>query len=124
MASKYITVDLDWPTVYEIVRSWHRVRRVAGTPVGRVSASGHGIHIKSDTMPMYPVPEHARERRHCGDDSNRIYGDRTDNREANQVLFDHKAGSDAGPWVETLDRLVAEYRRSCNKTPTQHALRL
>jgi len=116
----YITIDLDWPSKLYISMCWHRVEGMGYNPEGRVSSSGHGVHIRSSETPAYPIEINESERRYCGDDPKRIAGDIDDDLNSNQVLWDEKNGSEAGPWTDSLDELIARYTISVNMTPTQH----
>lgn len=119
----YITVDLDWPSKLMVRRTWYRVETLGYEPEGRVSASGHGVHIKSKTKPMLPIEINEKERRYANDDKERIHGDKTNRLPNNQVLWDKKGGREAGPWTDELDVLVGRYQRSCELTPTEHRLK-
>jgi len=119
----YITVDLDWPSKLSIRRTWYRVETLGYEPQGRVSASGHGVHIKSKARPTIPIEINEKERRYAVDDKNRIKGDKENELSSNQVLWDKKGDKEAGPWTDDLDVLVGRYQRSCKLTPTQHRLK-
>ena len=116
----YITVDLDWPEKLAVRASWHRLERLGYNPEGRVSASGHGVHIRSKGRPEIPIEVNERERRYANDDKERIYGDKTDRLPNNQVLWDTKNGDKAGEWTDSLETLIARYDRSCKLTPNQY----
>lgn len=114
-----ITVDLDWPTIMQIVTSWHRVKRNGkGRARGRVSANGHGVHITDTEILPREVPVNEDVRRHCGDDIKRIEGD-IKGGARNQFLYDQKGDETAGEWVEDLDSLIQLYKQSVTETPTQ-----
>lgn len=100
--------------------SWRRVEAMGYEPKGRVSASGHGAHIKSKGRPIVPIEINEEERRYANDDKERIHGDKEDRLPNNQVLWDEKNGREAGEWKDDLETLIARYHRSCNLTPTQH----
>jgi len=118
----YVTADLDWPTRMRITKTWHRIANADpdGDLSGRVSASGHGVHIRSRDVLPADVPVAERERRVCCDDPKRIRGDVQDTLCHNQVFFDRKGDAEAGRWVERLDTLLSEYKRSVNLLP-EHA---
>lgn len=105
---RYVSVDLDSPSLQQIEESWHRVA-LFGRPKGRVSSGGKGVHIVNRlVLPEYVhVNEHIR--RFCGDDSFRIKGDKIDVLHANQVLYDSKNVLKAGEWTDSLAQLIAEY---------------
>jgi hypothetical protein len=115
-----LTIDLDWPTKFEIRQTWHRAGRLGYVPEGRVSASGHGIHIRSSETPTVPIGINESERRYCRDDPARIAGDMENRLPNNQVLWDEKDGKRAGHWTDSLRKLIGRYERSVNLTPTQH----
>jgi len=115
-----ITVDLDWPSKLMIRRTWYRVVTLGYDPEGRVSASGHGVHIRSKERPVIPIEVNEKERRYANDDKTRIYGDKEDRLPNNQVLWDQKNGQEAGSWTDDLETVIGRYQRSCNLTPTQH----
>jgi hypothetical protein len=116
----YITIDLDWPRKYEIMVAWNRVEDCGYYPEGRVSASGHGIHIRSTKLPSYPIGVNESERRYCLDDPKRIAGDIDGDLAVNQVLWDEKDGNEAGEWTDWLDQLLRRYERSVTLTPIQY----
>jgi hypothetical protein len=116
----YITIDLDWPTKLEIRQAWHRAERLGYAPEGRVSSSGHGVHIRSSNPPSAPIGINESERRYCKDDPARIAGDTENRLPNNQVLWDEKDGKKSGPWADSLHKLIARYERSVTLTPTQH----
>jgi len=113
---RYVTTDLDWPTRTEIVTAWYRVAHVTDTePEGRLSQSGHGVHIRSHARRPAETRINEQERRYCLDDPKRIKGDNDGDLYHKQVLF-----SSPHPWVSDLTRLVQQYQRECTLTPTQH----
>jgi len=118
-----LTIDLDWPTKLQIRQAWHRAERLGYTPKGRVSASGHGVHIRGSGTPTVPIGINESERRYCRDDPARIAGDKENRLPNNQVLWDEKDGNKAGPWTDGLQTLIARYCRSANLTPTQHQIK-
>lgn len=102
-----ITIDLDKPTVAEITYAWRYVKWYGGDgPYGRISSGKDGIHIKSD----WEIPEdtgiEAYHRRKAGDDPYRIRGDKWNDIESNQVLYDRKGADWAGPWCNDLNTLL------------------
>lgn len=105
---RYVSVDLDEPSIMQIAESWERVS-LFGTPMGRVSSGGYGVHIVNrETLPeTVHVNEHIR--RYCGDDEGRIQGDKKDTQNNNQVLYDSKSVLQAGSWTDSLGELIAEY---------------
>jgi len=116
---RYVTTDLDYPSRIEIVTAWNRVSEYAdGRPYGRVSQSGHGVHIKSHRRREADTPTRAKPRRRCLDDPKRIDGDRAGDLYHKQVLF-----SSPYPWVRSVDRLVRKYESATTLTPTQYKVK-
>jgi hypothetical protein len=120
----YVTVDLDWPSRLEIIKSWHRVADMSDAGVeGRVSSSGTGVHIRTAETPVYPTPIAERKRRHAGDDPTRIDGDVSNTLQSNQVLYDCKGESEAREWVGDMEELLDRYVVAVPITPTEHKAR-
>lgn len=105
-----VTVDLDRPTVFQVVRSWHTLESFGGTVRGRVSSSGEGVHLRADGCRTRGIAE--RERRIAGDDAKRIDLDIERDYRPSQVLFDSKGGKKAGSWVDDMESLLTEYQQS------------
>lgn len=107
----YITVDLDDPSVVEVLRAWKRVKYYSDSDKihGRVSSSGSGVHIASSLETPEDIPVNERERLLCFDDEKRVKGDKYNDIKSNQVLFDSKGGKDSGRWFNNLNDLVKEY---------------
>lgn len=104
----YVTVDLDEPTHDKIAKAWARVS-CFGEPVGRISKSGNGVHIKSKRTVPQDVPPTPLARWWALDDEKRIKEDMKNTVDANQVLWDETNGRQAGEWVDSLSGLLAEY---------------
>jgi len=120
----YVSVDLDWPSKLEITIAWIRVaKHTTDGPYGRISASGHGIHIKSHRVLPDPVPVAETERIHAGDDMNRLEADMKFDAAPNQLLWDKKDGQKPGEWADDMDYLIAEYRMETQLTPTQYEIK-
>lgn len=111
-----ITVDLDNPSRFEIVRSWYRISDRSEKVKGRVSSSGEGIHLIGEGAEVQSELA-LKERMVCLDDPSRIEMDQKRPWRPSQVLFDSKTiGGDqeltAGDWVESLEKLLGEYNRN------------
>lgn len=106
-----ITLDLDDPTVFEVVRSWHRLDSFGRTEVeGRVSSSGNGVHLKVHGS-RRPTDKIDTIRRTLGDDGKRVDIDRDPSEQSpRQVLFGSKpsAGQSAGEWTDDLRQLLRQ----------------
>jgi len=120
----YVSIDLDWPSKTEITKAWYRVEKHATDgPYGRVSASGHGVHIISDKVLPDPVPVAEESRIHAGDDMDRVRADVEFPNAPNQLTFDKKDGRRADSWTDELNRLIAQYHLETNLTPTEHKIK-
>lgn len=108
----YVSVDLDEPSIFEVVQSWTRLQELGGDVKGRVSSSGSGIHLVGDGIDVNSEKA-VEERLYCGDDKYRVHLDVVRDYRPPQTLFDVKQGKRAGEWTRNLDHLIGEYRR-CN----------
>jgi len=104
----YVTVDLDEPTHDKIAKAWARVS-CFGDPVGRISKSGNGVHIKSQRTVPQDVPPMPLARWWALDDEKRIAEDMKNTVDSNQVLWDETDGQEAGEWVDDIKVLLADY---------------
>lgn len=113
-----ITVDLDNPTRFEVVKSWEEVKAFSdGFAEGRISSSGEGVHIRDRQVLPAEVPINERARRVCGDDPTRIEGDKQNRMDRNQVLYSKKGDSEAGEWTDSLEQLIQWYEASNGPLP-------
>jgi len=104
-----VTTDLDDPTRFDIVQSWHRLENISERIEGRISSSGNGIHMRGFGVETDDGLAE-RYRRICGDDPFRIYLDKKMYWRPSQVLYDEKDGKRSGSWVDTLTELLARYQ--------------
>jgi len=104
----FVTVDLDSPSIVEVLEAWHYLDYVGGSVCGRVSSSGRGVHIRADGV----EGEAEHHRRMAGDDSKRIELDIVRDYRPEQVLFDSKKDDGAGSWVNDVESLIKEYQDS------------
>jgi len=105
------TIDLDDPTLLDILKAWNRLSRHGDEEVyGRVSSSGKGVHLKVHGCDEETVE---RLRRLCGDDAKRRRFDRETDLKPNQILFSSKPTGKAGTWTTDRKHVMAEYRRRC-----------
>ena len=105
-----VTIDLDTPTRLQILQTWNRLEGI-GTPQGRVSSSGNGVHIRVEDAPedMHASgPKGLLFRLFAGDDKSRVYVDGMVRRDPPNVAFDHKPQGDAGRWVRNVEELISE----------------
>jgi hypothetical protein len=117
----YVSIDLDWPSKLQIIETWHRLKKhTEKGPEGRLSASGHGVHIRSHRVLPETVGVAEKERIHAGDDMDRLQADVAFPNAPNQLLWDTKDGETAGGWTRTLHKLISRYDRSVALTPTQY----
>ena len=108
-----ITVDLDNPSTFEIVKSWHFLENF-GHVWGRVSSGGRGIHLKvlHDNMEKH---NRLDVRLMAGDDSNRIRLDQIFNDKPDQILFTERDGGKAGPWLDHMGSVIEQYQMNTGK---------
>jgi hypothetical protein len=106
------TIDLDDPTELEIIKAWNRMENHGeGVVYGRVSSSGHGVHLKVHGCDEATVEQ---LRMICGDDPKRRQFDAATDLKPKQILFSSKPATEgAGEWSTDIDRVVSEYRRRC-----------
>lgn len=110
---RYVTVDLDFPTVLQITTVWNRMEKDCEIVQGRVSSSGNGVHLRGTEPPTNDsVAEQLR--RIYGDDPKRIQFDIERDNRPSQVLFDSKRGKDAGEWYYHINGVIADYKRNRN----------
>jgi len=105
-----LTIDLDYPTVFKITKTWLNVERVCTDVKGRLSSSKEGVHIEGWGIET-DDPRAIKLRRIYGDDPIRIELDISRYWRVSQVLYDEKDGKQAGNWTDNVDHLVAEYER-------------
>jgi hypothetical protein len=86
--------------------------------MGRVSQSGHGVHLRDREVFPGDVPLNEYHRRMAGDDLKRIRGDEREDLHGRQILW-----SSGHVWHESVDELIREYEQTCNLTPAQHEYR-
>lgn len=107
-----ITVDLDDPSTFEIIKAWNRLERWGDGDVhGRVSASGTGVHLKVHGF-RGDVTDTLKPRAIVGDDPDRIYYDSAWEAKPKQILFASKPerGDHAGEWRDNREELLADWR--------------
>lgn len=119
----YVSIDLDWPSKFEITRAWYGVQQYGGEPRGRVSSGGHGVHIRNRMVLPERVPVAEAPRRDLGDDPKRVDRDVQNSGAPNQLLWDYKHGNRSDEWTDSLTELLSRYSGSVKLTPTQHKVK-
>lgn len=99
-----ITLDLDEPRGYDIVRAWYGLAQY-GEPRGRISKSGTGIHMKVHGTD-FSRRACLRVRATLGDDPKRLYYDECIRNKPFQILFTRGAGR----WMGSLKELIHEFK--------------
>lgn len=104
-----IVVDLDYPSVPEVVYAWTRIQRHGdGVPHGRVSSSGEGVHIK---VHGYFGDDVNELRRRLGTDELAVLYDERGGPDPKQVAFSGKGDKKAGEWTNELNELLAQLKQ-------------
>lgn len=104
---RYVKVDLDRPTLYEVTRAWHMLGKDAAEIVGRVSSGQNGVHLRAL---LRCTPEEERlYRAMVGDDTLRLHWDEEHDEKPTSILFNTKFGGEATEWFQTLDLLLIRY---------------
>jgi len=102
-----ITIDLDSPSRLEILQAWHGLRDY-GDPVGRISSSGRGVHLKIHGF-TGSWDECLRIRSQLGDDPKRIEFDMYSVGKPRQILFQRKGTGTVGEWIDAVEVLLQRY---------------
>jgi len=103
------TVDLDNPSIEQVKESWEILANHGdGRVYGRLSSSDTGIHLKVHGCD----PTKVRSIRiAAADDPKRLSYDSKTVAKPKQILFSDKRGKSAGKWCDSLEEVLAEYRK-------------
>jgi len=105
-----VKIDLDYATELEIIGVWKQMEMI-GTPFGRVSSGGAGVHIQVHDCGFGGTsPLGFRVRELAGDDRLRMAIDRVLSDGYANVTFDTKLGKEAGPYRDNLTDLLIDFR--------------